>query len=141
MRTYDAPDTMSAVDAKFEAQKIAFAPVVFQATLAMRDLGILEAVRKAKEKGIDAQSLADKLNISVYGIKTLLEVAMSSGIVRCVDDQYILTKTGYFLIRDDLTRVNMDFVNDVCYQAMASLKESTLFQKYYLLFLKVSLSE
>jgi len=129
MITYDSPETISAVDAKFEAQKIAFSPVVFQATLAMRDLGILEAVRKAKDKGIDAQALADKLEISVYGIKTLLEVAMSSGIVRCVDERYILTKTGYFLIRDDLTRVNMDFVNDVCYQAMASLKESIVEEK------------
>ena len=124
MITYDAPDTMSALDAKFEAQKIAFAPVVFQATVAMRDLGILEEVRRAKDKGITAESLAKKLDISVYGIKVLLEVGMSSGIVRLVGDDYILTKTGYFLIRDELTRVNMNFVNDVCYEAMASLKES-----------------
>ncbi len=124
MISYDAPETISAVDAKFEAQKIAFAPVVFQATLALRDLGVLEAVRKSKDKGIDAQTLSEQLGVTVYGIKTLLEVAMSSGIVRYVDERYILTKTGYFLIRDELTRVNMDFVNDVCYQAMASLKES-----------------
>ncbi|WP_101759764.1 methyltransferase [Oceanicoccus sp. KOV_DT_Chl] len=129
MISYDAPDSMSALDAKFEAQKIAFAPIVFQATLALRDLGILEAVRKAKDAGITAEALAEKVGVSLYGVNVLLEVAMSSGIVRCVEGQFILTKTGYFLVRDDLTRVNMDFVNDVCYQAMFNLKDSIVEQK------------
>lgn len=129
MISYDAPDSMSALQAMFEAQKIAFAPIVFQATLAMRDLGILEAIRLSKNTGITAEALAEKLSLSVYGIKVLLEVGMSSGIVRLVDDHYTLTKTGFFLIRDEMTRVNINFVNDVCYQAMASLTESIREQK------------
>jgi hypothetical protein len=35
-----------------------------------------------------------------------------------------LTKTGWFLLCDDLTRVNMDFTNDVNYLGMFSLTES-----------------
>ena len=34
-------DRIRAVDAKFEAQKIAFAPYIFQASIALRNLGLL----------------------------------------------------------------------------------------------------
>jgi len=34
-------DKKSALQAKFDAQKIAFAPIMFQAAKALRDLGIL----------------------------------------------------------------------------------------------------
>lgn len=129
MISYDAPETMSALQAKFEAQKIAFAPVVFQATLAMRDLGLLSEVRRHKDKGIGLEDLAESLKLSSYGVSVLLEVGMSSGIFRCVDGSYILTKIGYYLLSDELTRVNINFVNDVCYEAMASLKASIVERK------------
>ena len=37
-------DNIRAVDAKFEAQKIAFAPLCFQAVRAMLELGLLKAI-------------------------------------------------------------------------------------------------
>ena len=40
------------------------------------------------------------------------------------DDRFHLTKTGWFIERDDLTRVNMDFTHDVNYLGMFSLTES-----------------
>lgn len=122
---YDGPDEMSAVQAKFEAQKIAFAPMVFQAALALRDLGILEMLFKQRDIGVDVVTLAQALQLQEYGVKVLLEVGLSSGIVRLQEGQcYTLTKTGYFLLRDDLTRINMNFVNDVCYQGMFHLQEA-----------------
>ena len=39
--SYENAITKTALQAKFDAQKIAFGPIVFQATKAMRDLGIL----------------------------------------------------------------------------------------------------
>lgn len=121
---YDTPDNTTALEAKFEAQKIAFAPIVFQASLALRDLGILEKIFKCRDVGIGVEAIAETLNLSVYGVKVLLEVGLSSKLLRLKNDHYTLTKTGYYLLRDDMTRINMDFVNDVCYQGMFYLQES-----------------
>ena len=38
-------DDQSNLDAKFEAQRIAFAPLMFQAARALRDLGLLAALK------------------------------------------------------------------------------------------------
>ncbi len=122
MIRYDGPDNKTALQAKFDAQKIAFGPIVFQAAKALCDLGILECVRKYKDNGVTAAVIAEKLELSVYGVKVLLEVGLSSEIVRLVDDKYILTKTGYYLLKDEMTQVNMDFVNDVCYEGMQHLQ-------------------
>ncbi len=48
---YDTADEKPALEALFEAQKIAFAPMVFQGSLALRDLGILELLAKTEEQG------------------------------------------------------------------------------------------
>ena len=49
-------DTKTAMEAIDLAQWIAFAPVVFQASIALRDLGILEVVEQSKTKGIPTRS-------------------------------------------------------------------------------------
>lgn len=116
-------DNLSALDAKFNAQKIAFAPIMFQAARALRNLGILELLMK-RRKGITLEEIAETLNLSVYGVKVLLEAGLSLEMVRVEDDKWFLTKTGYFIQYDDLTRVNMDFTNDVNYLGMFSLEES-----------------
>ena len=50
------------------------------------------------------------------------------GVVKLVPDikeeRYLLSKTGWFLLEDDMTRVNMDFANDICYQGAFRLTES-----------------
>lgn len=122
MINYDGPDDKSALQAKFDAQKIAFAPIVFQATKALIDFGILKLIYKQKETGITAEEIAEKVDISLYGVKVLLEVGLSSELLRLIDGKYVLTKTGYFLENDELSKVNMNFVNDVCYQAMFDLQ-------------------
>jgi len=116
-------DNLSALDAKFNAQKIAFAPIMFQAARALRNLGILELLMK-KRKGITLEEIAETLGLSVYGVKVLLEAGLSLEMVRVDDDKWFLTKTGYFIQYDDLTRVNMDFTHDVNYLGMFSLEES-----------------
>ena len=63
MRFYQE-EKLAAVDAKFEAQKIAFAPFVFQASIALRDLGILQVIEDAGNVGISCQRL--KLAASHY---------------------------------------------------------------------------
>lgn len=116
-------DKKSALQAMYDAQKIAFAPIMFQAAKALRDLGILEEIKKNR-KGITIPEVAEKLNLSVYGIKVLLEAGLSLELVRVEEDKFFLTKTGWYILSDNLTRVNMDFTNDVNYQGMFHLSES-----------------
>jgi hypothetical protein len=116
-------DKKRALQAKYDAQKIAFAPIMFQAALAMRNLGILQLVKDSR-KGITIQSVAEQLNLPEYGVKVLLEAGISLEMVRVENDLFHLTKTGWFILDDELTRVNMDFANDVTYLGMFSLTES-----------------
>lgn len=117
-------DAKSALQAKFDAQKIAFAPIMFQAARALRNLGILEYLLQNKKKGADINTIAEALNISIYGTKVLLEAGLSLEMVLIKDDKFYITKTGYFILSDELTRVNMDFVQDVNYEGMNYLEDS-----------------
>jgi hypothetical protein len=120
---YDS-DTKSALQAKFDAQKIAFAPIMFQAARALRNLGILEYLLKTKRKGADIDTIAKATKVSVYGTKVLLEAGLSLELVMIKNDMFFITKTGYFMLSDELTRVNMDFTQDVNYEGMMHLEES-----------------
>ena len=117
-------DRVSALDAKTLAQWIAFAPFVFQATVVMRDRGLLASIAAAGEAGIAAVQLADQTGISLYGTRVLLDFAVDIGLVEEAGGAYSLAKTGYFILNDDMTRVNMDFTRDVCYQALGALDQS-----------------
>jgi hypothetical protein len=111
---------ISALDAKYEAQKIAFAPVVFQAVRAALNLGVLETIRE-KRTGINVEGIAEKTGVSLYGVEVLLELLENVGVVKSEDGLYEITKVGFFLLRDTLTRVNFDFTNDVCYKGLYDL--------------------
>ncbi len=111
---------ISALDAKYEAQKIAFAPVVFQAVRAALNLGILEEISK-KRTGIDNEGIAENTGISIYGIEVLLELLENVNVVESENGQYKITKIGFFLLGDTLTKVNFNFTNDVCYQGLHDL--------------------
>lgn len=115
-------DKKSAVQAKYDAQKIAFAPIMFQAAKALRDLGILNYLMKNPDN--DIESIANSLKLSVYGVKVLLEAGLSLEMVLVEDEKWALTKTGYFVQSDELTRVNMDFTNDVNYLGFYHLQEA-----------------
>jgi ubiquinone/menaquinone biosynthesis C-methylase UbiE len=117
-------DKRSAFEAKTEAQKIAFGPIMFQAARALVKLGILDLVSDAGSSGIASEDISLQLKISRYGAEVLLDAGLSMGIVMMQDEKYILTKTGFFILKDSMTRVNMDFVHDVCYEPAFYLEES-----------------
>ena len=117
-------DSKSALQAKYDAQKIAFAPIMFQAALALRNLGILDYLLKSKRKGAEIKTIASNLNLSTYGVKVLLEAGLSLELVIIKDQKYYITKTGYFILSDELTKVNMNFTQDVNYMGMMSLEKS-----------------
>ena len=120
-------DPISALDAISEAQRIAFAPIVFQVARTLRETGILAALDSTGEVGATAEKVASDLELSVYGVKVLLEGGMSSGIVNASDnDRFRISKVGHFLLHDAMTRINMDFNHHLCYQAMFHLKQAIL---------------
>jgi ubiquinone/menaquinone biosynthesis C-methylase UbiE len=115
---------ISALDAKLEAQKLSWAPFVFQATLALRDLGVLEHLFKNKT-GATISEMEKALGLSRYGLQILLETGYTANIVDQLDaETYSITKIGHFILKDKLTRVNMDFTQDVCYKGLFHLKEA-----------------
>lgn len=114
---------MKAINALHEAQKIAFSPFVFQTAYTLLDLGILDAIFSTKN-GITLLELEEKTNVSNYGLKVLLEMAVASDFIVLKDEKYSLSKVGYFLARDEMTRVNLMFTQDICYKGLFHLKES-----------------
>lgn len=124
MISYDRPASISAFQAISEAQKLAFSPIAFQASVALVRLGILDAVSAAGEEGARADELAPRLGLGAYGVSVLLDMGLGIGLVWRRGDRYVLDKVGHFLLNDKMTRVNMNFVADVCYKAMDRLQES-----------------
>jgi len=125
IEAYYRDDSISAVDARFEAQKIAFAPFSFVAARAMRNLGILSEIGKSGEKGLDEGEIVERCSVSEYGVRLLLQIGLGLGLVKKnAEGKYTLGKIGYFIDEDYLTKVNMDFMYDVCYDGAKYLEES-----------------
>lgn len=115
---------MKAVNALFEAHKIAFAPFVFETAYSMLELGIFDQLL-ANRNGSTIEEISKKTNVSEYGVRVLLEMAEAAEMVEMIgDDKYRETKIGYFVARDEMTKVNLYFTHDVCYKGLYNLKES-----------------
>jgi hypothetical protein len=121
-----AKQNLSALESLEKAQEIAFAPFVFQATVSLRELGILDFIfAKRRKGGVTIPEISEALNVSEYGVGVLLEIAESSGIVtKSADEKYEVTKTGYFLNAHETVNVNLNFTNDVCYKPLFALTDS-----------------
>jgi len=123
-KTYTQPAELSAIDAKLEAQKIAFAPIAFEAVICMLRLGILKCVADAGSEGTSADDISAELGISEYGVAVLLDMGLTSSLVWMNEDRYVLDKVGHFLLEDPMTQVNLNFTQDVCFEAMGQLMAS-----------------
>ena len=117
---------MNALEALEEAHRIAFAPFVFQASVSLRKLGILDYIFDQRKKGgPTAEEISETLSLSQYGVGVLLEIALTSNIVsKNETDNYQLTKVGYFLNYNETTSVNLNFTHEVCYKGLFHLNES-----------------
>src|SRR5688572_7522017 len=116
-------EPLSLIEARYEAQKIAFGPLIFQAARLLRELGILGALRTARS-GLTLEDITAQVAASRYGVLVLLEAGLGAGLVRKEGDHYLLAATGAVILKDDLTRINMDFVHHNCFQAAYHLEES-----------------
>jgi O-methyltransferase domain len=119
-----SPAGQTAFDARFAAQRIAFGPVVFQCVRYAWKRGMLQALAEAGKEGISIDALAAGDRWSAYALKVVLESCLSAGVVQRDDGRYLLDKTGYCLLSDRLTQINLDFIHDVCYRGLADLDTS-----------------
>ncbi len=99
-------------------------PCDFSSGESTEKLGILKVIEESHHDGLTLEEVAEKVKQSNYGVRVLLESGLSMGLVIINDHKYTLTKTGYFILHDALTKVNMDFVNDICYKGLFHLEES-----------------
>jgi ubiquinone/menaquinone biosynthesis C-methylase UbiE len=117
-------ETKNALRAKEYAQWIAFAPMVFQAARVLKETGVLAAVEASKNEGLALEEIVQKTNLSHYGTRVLAEAGLGIGLLLRNNDKYTLSKTGYFILLDELTRVNMNFTHDICYEGLFDLDAS-----------------
>ena len=118
-------DTLGAREAQRMAEFIAFGPVIFQTARIMLKLGIMDMLRDS-DNGLTIDEVARRAGLSQYAAKCLLEASLCIGIL-LVDkdtDRFRISKTGWFLINDKATRVNIDFNHDVNYLGWFNLEEA-----------------
>ena len=114
---------LSALDAITEAQKIAFAPILFQTAWSLRETGLLAFFDQHPE-GASTEMAAAACDLTPYAAGVLLDMGVSGAIIYTHTNGYSLSKVGHFLLHDKMTRINMEFTQNVCYQAMGHLLES-----------------
>lgn len=122
------PDMSPNEAARFAAQRLAFAPLIFQACRALRDFGILELVAQSRHRGITASEVVAKGKADPYAAALLLEAGLGAGLCTCEDappePRFFLTPMGMYWLRDKLTRVNAEFNHHVCYGGAFHLGEA-----------------
>lgn len=118
-------ELLSASEAQRLAEFIAWGPIVFQASRLLIKFGILDMIRDAN-KGLTRAEIVEKTGLSDYAVKCLLEAGLCIGtvLVDSKTDRFTISKTGWFLLNDPATRVNIDFNHDVNYEGWFHLEES-----------------
>ena len=116
-----------------EAQKIAFAPFIFEACASALSSGLLAALSHAPE-GLTEEALQSETKLSSYAVRVLLDLLAPAGVVERVksanaesaEDPLLwrATPVADLLLFDDMTRANFFFTKDVNYEALAKLGAS-----------------
>ncbi|MDB4497787.1 class I SAM-dependent methyltransferase [Gammaproteobacteria bacterium] len=118
-------NTMRAGDAQHLANEIAFAPVVFQISRLMLKYDIFNYLYQSDDTGLTMESIVEKTGLSTYAVKVLLEASLS---IRTVtidsEDNYHLSKVGWFLLNDEIVKANLNFNHDVNYKGLFYLDEA-----------------
>ena len=118
-------EQLSAREAQRQAEFIAWGPIAFQVSRLMLKFGILEMLRDSSD-GLTEAEVAEKTGLSQYAVKCLLEASLSIGtvLINAETDRYTISKTGWFLLNDPATKVNIDFNHDVNYLGWFNLEEA-----------------
>ena len=118
-------DTLTAREAQRQAECIAWAPVAFQVARLLKKWQIL-ALLNDSSHGLTLEDLQQSTDRSHYALTILTDAGLSLGLllVDPTTDRFSLSKTGWFLLTDPATAVNLNFNHDVNYQGMFHLEEA-----------------
>ena len=106
------------------AQRIAFAPLMFQAARCARDMGVLDVLHAAGEVGLTCEEVAERAAVSPYAARVLLDACTAMELVLVDGERHRLSGAGVVTLTDPRTRVHTDFVHDVCYRGAFDLEAS-----------------
>ena len=106
-----------------EAQKIAFAPFIFQATATAKETGLLDALGQS-DTGLNIEELAQKSGLTLYAVKILTDILLAAKVIKKENQKYRLSLVGQCLIYDRMTDVNFDFAHRVNYKALSHAQEA-----------------
>lgn len=114
-----------------DAQRLAFAPFIFEAAAAALRLGVLDALSQAS--GLSARELSAKTKLTRYAVEVMTDILVPAGILRRTARAgesdgaaaaqgrltgLALTELGDLLVYDEMTRANFFFTESVCYDAL-----------------------
>lgn len=118
-------EQLSAREAQDRAEFIAWGPVLFQVSRLMIKFGILDMLRDS-DNGMTREEICQKTGLSDYAVKCLTEASLCIGtiLVDVETNRFKLSKTGWFLLNDPATRVNIDFNHDVNYIGLFDMEEA-----------------
>ena len=118
-------EPFSAPEAQRRAELIAWSPVVFEVSRLMVKFGILSLLRDS-DAGLTVEEIAEATSLSPYAVTVLTDASLSIGtiLVDEATDRFSLSKTGWFLLTDEGTRVNLEFNHAVNYRGMFHLEEA-----------------
>lgn len=118
-------DNKRVLEALRHAYEIAYSPVIFQVSRLMAKFGIFQLLADAKN-GLTMTEIEEKTNLSHYAVQVLLESSLTIGTVLYVDDRFVISKTGWFLLTDPQVSVGLRFNHDVTYLGMYQMEEALL---------------
>lgn len=118
---------ISALDAQMKASWIAFAPMIFQSVRAMLNLGILDVLKESGNEGMTLEEIQEKVNITKYGVRVLIHSGLGAEVIYQKEDKYFLSTIGIFILSEQIpSKININFVNDVCYKGLFHLEDSII---------------
>lgn len=103
---------------------LAFSPLLFQAAMAARNMGVLAAVHGSASEGLLPVEVATRAGVSLYAARVLLEGCLALELVALEGGRYRITDAGQLWLFDEMTNINANFVQDICYAGAAGLEES-----------------
>jgi ubiquinone/menaquinone biosynthesis C-methylase UbiE len=119
-------DNKPALQAIRDAQYIAFAPYIFQASVLLRDKGILRFIECSGDAGRSINEVAVAVNLPYYGVRVLVEAGLGIGLLFRRNGKYLLSKTGHVFINHQISVINTDFMRDVCLPGVNDLEASIM---------------
>ena len=116
-------EQFSTREAQHRAQEIAWGPIVFQVSRLMIKFGFFEMLSDSDE-GLTLDEIAQRTHLSHYAVKVLMESSLTAQTVLIEGDRFTLSKTGWFLLNDPMSKANINFNHDVNYLGLFDLEEA-----------------